>query len=42
MTIEWYKAFYEGGEGAMYDFTLAQISEYSELAKHRNLSWAIQ
>ena len=39
MTIEWYKAFYEGDEGLMYDFTISQINEYSEIAQLRNLSW---
>jgi hypothetical protein len=39
MTIEWYKAFYEGSDGLMTDFTLSQINEYSELAQQRNLDW---
>jgi len=39
MTIEWYKAFYEGDERLMYDFTLSQINEYSKIAKNRNQFW---
>ena len=40
MTVEWYKAFYEGGNSSMYDSSISQIKEYSRLAKQRGLSWA--
>ena len=36
MTVQWYKAFYEYDAGSsMYDFTMAQIAEYTQLAKER-------
>jgi len=40
MTIQWYKAFYEGVEVPIHDFTSSQISEYTELANSKNISWA--
>lgn len=44
MTVEWYKEFYQridNSDGSsMYEFTIAQIKEYSKLAKLRGISWA--
>jgi len=36
MTVEWYKKFYKSREQSMLDFTMAQISEYTELAGKRS------
>ena len=33
MTVEWYKRYYENSNQSMYDFTVSQIDEYTELAK---------
>lgn len=41
MTVEWYKAYYEGNLGSMYDTTVAQIKEYTALAAQRNIPWAL-
>jgi len=41
MTVEWYKAFYQQSSGSMYDFTMVQIKEYTELAREREIEWAI-
>ena len=38
MTAEWYKAYY-GGETDMYEFTMAQIGRYADLARKRGLAW---
>jgi CDP-glucose 4,6-dehydratase len=40
MTVQWYKVFYENDVDSMYDFTMAQIMEYTELAKERGVEWA--
>jgi CDP-glucose 4,6-dehydratase len=40
MTVEWYKLFYENDTGTMYDFSIAQIEEYTQLAKSRGIEWA--
>ena len=40
MTAEWYKAFYGGKK--MYDFTVKQIDEYTDLARKRGLDWTKQ
>jgi len=42
MTIEWYKAFYEYEEATMYDFTVDQISEYTQFARERGMEWACE
>ena len=40
MTIEWYKAYYQmDSEKSMSTFTIAQIDEYTELAKSRSELW---
>jgi CDP-glucose 4,6-dehydratase len=41
MTVEWYKSFYEGQNKSMSDFTMAQIEEYVQFAKSRNMIWAL-
>ena len=41
MTVEWYKAYYEGCSSSMYEFTLSQIDEYTQFALNREASWAI-
>ena len=42
MTVEWYKAYYQNPEASMYDFTIGQIDEYTELARHRRMSWVAE
>ena len=39
MTVEWYKHYYHNRNNTMYDYTLSQIKEYTELAKVRQLIW---
>ena len=39
MTVEWYKSFYENDVDTMHDFTIAQIEEYTQLAKGRGIEW---
>jgi CDP-glucose 4,6-dehydratase len=36
MTVEWYKHFYQKRNPSIYDFTMSQIEEYSDLAKLRH------
>ena len=40
MTIEWYKYYYENSNLSMYDFTVSQIEEYTELAKLQDIIWS--
>jgi len=40
MTVEWYKTYYQGNEGSMYDFSIQQITEYVEFAKSRDITWS--
>ena len=40
LTVEWYKAFYEQKSQSMFEFSILQIAEYTQLAKQRQLSWA--
>lgn len=40
MTVQWYKDFYEHDAGSMYDFTMDQITEYTQLAQERGIEWA--
>ena len=40
MTVQWYKDFYESNSETMYDYSLAQIEEYVNLAKMRKIEWA--
>lgn len=40
MTVQWFKAFYEHDADSMYDFTMAQIAEYTQLAQEREIEWA--
>lgn len=39
MTIDWYDVFYNQKPDSMRDFTLEQISNYTNLAQKRNLAW---
>ena len=39
MTVEWYKAFYQGEVKSMLEPTLEQIKEYIRLAENRQLAW---
>ena len=43
MTVEWYKEYYQNlmksRDCSMYDFSISQINEYSDLAKKRDISW---
>ena len=40
MTVEWYKHFYQNSSQSMYNFTMSQIEEYTQLAIERKLPWA--
>lgn len=42
MTVEWYKRYYQANDSSMYDFTIAQIEEYTRLALSREMNWAIK
>jgi len=42
MTVEWYKHYYQATDSLMYDFTIAQIEEYTRLASNREMNWAIK
>jgi len=42
MTVEWYKRFYQATDVAMYDFTITQIEEYTQLARSREMDWAVK
>jgi CDP-glucose 4,6-dehydratase len=37
---EWFRAFYEGGCGDMYEFTVKQIERYEKTASERGRRWA--
>jgi len=39
MTVEWYRQFYQNSDKSMYEFTMAQIREYAEIARSRSLPW---
>ena len=39
LTVEWYKAFYEQKPQSMFEFSILQIAEYTQLAKQRQLPW---
>jgi len=41
MTVEWYKEYYQNIDKSMYDFSINQIKEYTEVARLNNISWAI-
>lgn len=40
MTSEWYKFYYESS-GSIFDYSLQQILEYTDLAKEKELNWAL-
>ena len=40
MTAEWYKSFYQKDSDSMYDYTVSQILNYTNLAKSRSIVWA--
>jgi CDP-glucose 4,6-dehydratase len=37
----WYNQYYNGKDGNMYDYTVAQINEYTEKARQKAIAWAI-
>jgi len=39
MTVEWYKKYYQNKENSLYNFSIAQINEYIQLAKSRDITW---
>ena len=41
MTVDWYKLYYEKQSSSMCDFTLSQIKEFTNLAKDRDILWAL-
>ena len=40
LTVEWYMAYYKSPVETMYDISVRQIEEYSNLARQRSISWA--
>lgn len=40
MTVEWYRTFYENPHTDMYQYSIHQIEEFTELAKQRGIQWA--
>ena len=42
MTVEWYKNYYQGERQDMQEFTSSQIKEYMNLAKEKEILWAIE
>jgi CDP-glucose 4,6-dehydratase len=40
MTAEWYRHYYRNKGESMYNYTVKQIEEYTQIAKSRNISWA--
>ena len=40
LTVDWYRDYYQSPEESMYDITIGQIEEYSNLARQRLISWA--
>ena len=40
MTVDWYKAYYEGKKGTMWEFSSNQIDEYTSLAQNEGRAWA--
>jgi CDP-glucose 4,6-dehydratase len=40
MTAEWYKTYYEGKSSSMREFSVAQIEEYTAIAKEKSMDWA--
>jgi len=39
MTVDWYKLFYDSPKESMYDFSLSQINEYTNIAASQNKTW---
>ena len=39
LTVEWYKYYYHNTDISICDYSLAQIDEYTELARIQNLNW---
>ena len=42
MTVEWYRHYYQATDNSIYDFTISQIEEYTQLASQREMGWAIE
>lgn len=42
MTAEWYKAYYANENSSILNVTRAQINEYMELARQKNIQWALE
>jgi len=40
LTVEWYKAYYQGATESMYGLTRDQIDEFMQLAQQRQIDWA--
>jgi CDP-glucose 4,6-dehydratase len=40
MTAMWYKYYYQNNSDSMYDFTISQIEDYTNIAKSRSIEWA--
>lgn len=40
MTVEWYKAYYEKQSESMRSLSLAQIEEFTAIARQRNIPWS--
>ena len=39
-TIDWYRTYYKSPQQSMYETTISQIEEYTNLAQQRSISWA--
>jgi len=40
MTVDWYKAYYEGEKELMWEFSSRQIDEFTRLAESKRRAWA--
>ena len=42
MTVNWYQSFYENINSSMHETSILQIKEYNQLAKERDIDWAVE
>jgi CDP-glucose 4,6-dehydratase len=42
MTVEWYRHYYQNSTESIYNYTMSQIEEYTQLASKRKLPWAVE
>lgn len=41
MTVEWYKDYYQNRDLSIFDYTAAQIDDYTALAKLQKINWSL-